>query len=152
MRFEKTRDVLAHARDFHTKVSALYQRLAAATDNKRIQLVLNYMSQHEQSLEQGLAKYEAESPKSLLDTWFQFTHDETTLHALQEDLPQAEELTVDDVIDLAMKCDNCLIELYREMANSADSREINEMFVSLLELEKKEVLQLVRNITTAFDI
>jgi len=152
MRFEKVRDVLEHAREFHHQVSACYQRLAQQAANKRVKLMLEYMSQHEKGLADGLAKFTADSTASLLDTWFQFTHDESTLNALQHQAEVSPDMTLDDAVNLAMQFDNCLMNLYLEMARATDSTEINELFVSLLELEKAEKLKVARNALMAGDI
>ena len=152
MRFEKVRDVLDHAREFHHQVSACYQRLARQAANKRVRLMLEYMSQHEQGLENGLAKFTADSPANLLDAWFKFTHDESTLNALRQEAEFGPDMTLDDAVNLAMQFDNCLLNLYLEMARAAESTAINELFVSLLELEKAEKLKVARNALMARDM
>ena len=152
MRFEKTREVLEHARDFHRQVSEFYDRLAQQAANKKVKMMLNYMSRHEKGLEDGITRYMQESPREVLEAWFAFTHDETLLEALRNDKIYGSDISLDDVIALAMKFDRYLMDLYRGMANTAATQAVSDMFVSLLELEKQERLKVARNAMMTLDI
>lgn len=143
MRFETTQDVLNHIREFHKKASALYQELAEKEEQKRLQLLLNYMSRHEAHLEQSLAQYEQETSQKILDTWFQYIPDQQLLQPIQ-DVEVEPNASVQEIVDLAMRLDDCLIALYKEMIEHAAANEVKEVFQNLLEMEKQEQHQLAR--------
>ena len=142
--FERTRDVLDHARSFHQQVSELYQRLEDRAEKERVQMLLDYLRRHEKHLEQSLSDYEKEASKRILDTWFQYTLEEDPSDLLSE-VEVREDMAVDDVVRLALRLDDYLIDLYRNMADNADIPEVKEVFTNLLELEQQDEHQLARN-------
>jgi rubrerythrin len=143
MRFEQTRDVLEHVRKFHLEISDLYHRLSEQSEKQRLRMLLEYMSEREKQLARALSQFEEESSRNVLDTWFQYTHDEERLQC--PDFKLTPETSVDDVMRLGMKLAECFIELYREIAGTADSNEVRDVFRNLLERENREKLKLARN-------
>ena len=150
MRFEQTRDILNHARDFHRQVSEFYKRLSDKAEKQRVKMLLDYMSRHESNLERSMAKYQEATSKEVLDTWFQYTHDEDTL-ALCRDTEFKPDMTVEEVVRVALRLDDCLIKLYREMAARTDCNEAREIFKNLLALEESEKSKLARNAQLLMD-
>jgi rubrerythrin len=145
MRFETTRDVLDFVKQFHRKARNLYRELANHEDQERLKLLLDYLSRHENHLAKSLADYEQEASEKILDTWFQYVPDLALLEPINN-IDIVPNLSVDEIIELAMRLDNCLIELYKEMIdNSAAISEVKEVFQNLLEMEKQEQHQLARS-------
>lgn len=142
--FEQTRDVLDHARSFHHQVAELYQRLEDRVEKERVQMLLDYLQRHEKHLEQSLADYEDEASKWILDAWFQYTLEEDPSDLLSS-VEIREDMSVDDVVRLALRLDDYLIDLYRNMAERADLPEVREVFANLLELEQQDEHQIARN-------
>nr|MBS0019122.1 hypothetical protein [Gammaproteobacteria bacterium] len=142
--FERTRDVLDHARSFHHQVGALYQRLENQAEKERVQMLLDYLGRHERHLEKSLADYEEEASKRIMDTWFQYTLEEDPSDLLSE-VQIKGDMSVDDVVRLALRLDDYLIDLYKNMAENTDIPEVKEMFTNLLELEQQEEHQIARN-------
>ncbi len=56
-----------------------------------------------------------------------------------------ENLNLDDVVEMALRFDECLVQLYQEMVKNAETDEVREAFQNLLEMEKKEELKLVKD-------
>jgi hypothetical protein len=143
MRFEQTRDVLEHVRHFHLEISDLYDRLSAQSDKERLKLLLDYMSQREKKLARALSEFTDETSQNILDTWFQYTHDNDRLRC--PDLHLTADTTVDDIMRFGLALADCFIDLYREIAATADSEEIAAVFRNLLDSEEGEKLKLARN-------
>lgn len=143
MRFEQTRDVLEHVRQFHLEISALYHRLSTQSDKERLKLLLDYMSQRENKLAQALSEFTDETSHNILDTWFQYTHDKDRLRC--PDFHLSADTTVDDIMRFGLALADCFIDLYREIAATADSEEIAAVFRNLLASEEREKLKLARN-------
>lgn len=141
MRFEQTSDVLDHVGLFHRRVSDLYRQLTEHASSERVRMLLDYMARHEAQLAKSVADYKAESPPQVLASWFKYTHDEDIFEPLQGVDPEAD-LPFDDVLDLAVELDAQLLELYREMAERAQSPEVKDLFNNLLlrEMEEKQKL------------
>ncbi len=151
MRFEQTRDILNHAREFHRQVSQLYKRLSDKAEKKRVRMLLDYMSRHESNLEKSMARFQEQTSKEVLDTWFSYTHDEDTL-ALCRNTELEPGMTVDEVVRAALRLDDCLTKLYREVAECTDCNEVREIFKNLLALEEKEKSKLARNAQLLLDV
>jgi hypothetical protein len=143
MRFEQTRDVLDHVRQFHLEISALYHRLSVQSDKERLKLLLDYMSQREKQLAHALSEFADETSQNVLDTWFQYTHDSDRLRC--PDFQMSEDTTVDDVMHFGLELAGCFTDLYREIAATADSEEIAAVFRNLLDSEEREKQKLARN-------
>jgi rubrerythrin len=152
MRFETTRDVLDYVKQFHRKARNLYSQLADHEEQERLKLLLTYLSRHENHLAKSLADYEEETSAKILNTWFQYVPDQALLEPINH-IDIEPNLSVDEVIELAMRLDNCLIELYKEMIDhSAAISEVKEVFQNLLEMEQQEQHQLARSRLGTFDI
>ena len=52
---------------------------------------------------------------------------------------------MDDVIEIAVKLNQCLIDLYKEMIKNSETNLIREVFANLMEMEKRQELELVRD-------
>lgn len=142
--YETTRDVLDHARAFHGELGKLYERLAGEAQQERVKMLLNYLSRHEEHLEEGLAQYEEGASKRILDTWFKYVPGEDRLRECQS-IQLERDMSVDDVVAVALRLDTCLLDLYKEMADTAVSQEVKDVFTNLLDMEEQEKHKLARN-------
>ncbi len=146
MAFETTKDVIDHARDFHRQVSEFYDRLSVNTQKQRVKMLLEYMSRHESRLEKGLAEYEHEVSQKILNTWFQYPPPKDTIAiGIDLSIEGKEDLSVDEVIELALKIDDCLVGLYKSMVECSEFDEVKEVFNNLLEMEKHEETKFVKD-------
>mgnify|MGYP005725358349 CR=1 FL=1 len=144
MRFEKTKDILEHARHFHKLVSECYQQLSAGTEKQRLKLLLDYLAQHEKHLEEVLADYEETIPQNVLRTWFRLSPCQEKFDILKS-LLKEQNPSIDEVIRNAVQLDDCLIDMYRKVAESAEVESVREVFKSLLDLEEHEKFKMVRD-------
>jgi hypothetical protein len=104
------------------------------------------MSQHEKYLEETLARYKEEVSEKILNTWFQYPPPKEILDTCREvSINETDYLTVDDVIEMAVKLDDCLIDLYKEMIKNSETDQMREVFTNLMEMEKRQELELVRD-------
>lgn len=152
MRFETTRDVLDCVKRFHRKARNLYSELADQEEQERLKLLLDYLSRHENHLAKSLADYEQETSEKILNTWFEYVPDQALLEPINH-VDTEPNLSVDEIINLAMRLDNCLIELYKEMIDHSSAiSEVKEVFQNLLDMEKHEQHQLARSRLGTLDI
>jgi rubrerythrin len=146
MAFETTKDVLDHAREFHRQLGEFYSGLSSKSAKQRVKMLLDFMSDHEKHLEDTMARYEEEVSQKILNTWFQYSPSKEILTACKEiNLEGKENLTVDDVIEIAVKLTQCLIDLYKEMAKNSECEDVRAVFNNLMEMERHFELQLVRD-------
>ena len=70
MRFEQTRNILRKlAPDYHRAVSRYYQQLADGEVSPRVQLMLDYLIDHEQHRALALKEFCEEASPKTLDSW-----------------------------------------------------------------------------------
>ncbi len=142
--FERTRDILDHARQFHRKLGELYARSGESADKEKLKILLHYMSRHEQYMEECLSGYAADAQKKVLDAWFKFPPTMPDCDCF-ECVDLKADLTVDQLIDTAVRVDKCLIRLYQMGAEKASSQEVRDLFTKLLDMEKREESKALRN-------
>ena len=141
---ERTRDVLDKVRDFHRKLSEFYAKMQEMAHREKVRMLLGYMSRHEMHLEECLARYENEGAKGILDTWFQFTPPIAKWEFFEK-LDLNADMSVDDVIQTAIKFDDCLVEFYLQVSEMAACEDVRALFSKLLNMEKAEERQAIRN-------
>ena len=124
MMFKTTRDVLERVQRFHHILSDFYRHLADKSRNKRIKILLDYLSDHENRFNNNLAMFENEVPDSILDTRFKYVPDKNKLKGC-EDMELASDKCVEDVVRLSHRVDDCIIQFYEEMAEHGVIKEIN---------------------------
>lgn len=141
MAFDQTREVLEHAREFHQRLSVFYAELRDSTSKERTRALLDYMSRHEQYLDDCLSQFEEQVSNNVLDTYFKYGSEASPISEIRE-FEINSEMTLDDVVAAAMHFDACLIQFYTEMAQRALSNTIREIFENLLIMEQHEQIEL----------
>ena len=144
MTFEKTRDVLDKVREFHRGLSEFYARMSEIAQKEKVKMLLDYMSRHEEHLEQCLSRYQTDGAKRLLDTWFKNTPP-ILKHEFFRKAKLTPDMSVKDVVKAAIQFDNCIAEFYMQMAELSHTDEIRHLFRCLLEMEKEEERQAIRS-------
>ena len=143
MAIKNTRDVLDYVREYHKKLSDFYHKLADQTHRERVKILLDYMARHERHFEESLAAYEKDASKTVMDSWLQCAPD-IDIDDTFTDVNLESDMSVDDVVNLAVKFDNYVIELYKKIADSCELTETKNVFTKLLEMENHEKYNLVR--------
>jgi rubrerythrin len=141
MPFDQTKDVLMQARKFHHKLSEFYEDLKDSTGRERTRALLDYLSRHEQYLENCLKEFERDVSDNVLDSYFQYGSDASKLSGISE-FEIKDEMSVEDVVEAAMHFDACLIRFYREIAQKAHTEKVREVFENLLVMEEHEQIEL----------
>lgn len=144
MRYQTTKEILDHARAYHHRLSEHYQQLQSDTDQERIRLLLDYLSRHERHMEETLVKYTEDASHKILDTWFSYAPDEHLLAACAR-LDLHPDMTVDDIVAAVVHYDNCLIDMFRDVEQTASIPEVREAFANLLVMEEQAKEQMVRH-------
>ncbi len=151
MRFKNTRDVLEHVRHFHQEVSNRYQRVSGETDKKRLKLLLDYISEREQKLADAVSVFTEGTSDRVLETWFQYTSDDTPIQRLL-DSDISPDMTPDDLMRVTLQIADHFGALYRDIVAAADTDEVRTVFQNLLDEEQKEKEKVARNFQMFMDL
>jgi hypothetical protein len=150
MPFEQVRDVLRHAGRFHREVADYYRQLQDSASQKRVKMLLDYMGGREEKIAEALADFVDETPKAILDTWFQFADDQRVMRFPHESLKP--DMQVDDVMRVAADVRQHVLNAFRDMAGSAETDEVRAVFASLIEQSEEEWHHLARNANLLMDL
>lgn len=151
MRFEQTREILNHIRDFHSSLSLCYQHLEDDKVRERTQLLLDYMVTREKDLASAIEDFTSDADQELLDTWFQFA-DETRLLAFACPVIDTPELSTDEVIQLAEQAHKCMISAYDEILENCDTPRVRDVFQQLHDQASRQWTHLVHETNLLSDI
>jgi len=151
MRYAQIRNVLDEARDFHGQLAEYYGQLSDNAIQQRVALLLDHMSSHEKALQRGLAAYEDDAERQVMDTWVDLSRHEEILATFKKTLIAAD-TSVDNVTRAAMDVDHCLLRFYRDVAGSAESETVREVFSNLIDMEEAELRKLAFGALQATDI
>ncbi len=151
MRFKSTRDVLDHVKHFHQEVSNVYQRVSAETDKNRLKLLLDYISEREQKLADAVSVFTERTSDHVLDTWFQYTSDDTPIQRLL-DSDVGPDMTPDDLLRVTMQISDHFSALYKDIVATADTEEVRTVFQNLLDEDQKEKEKVARNFQMFMDL
>lgn len=137
MSFEQTRDILEQVREYHTRVSEYYRSVGDTASQQRILLLVKYLERRHAAISKHLASCGETAAKDIMNTWFQYSLDANLLEYI-DSFSISSEMSVDDVIQQVLDIEDRLINLYKEILDSALSDHIREFFEMLLTLEECE--------------
>jgi len=143
MRYATTQDLLDEARNLHEGLARYYDRLAAAADKEKGRMLLEYLARHETNMAGTLAQYSAQTAKHIRDAWFSHELDGEFIKCIPPAKPVGE-MDINEIIDMAIQLDDCIISLYQLIAVQSGLPEVREAFTNLMNSERKEKMRMVR--------
>lgn len=155
MTVDQTRSIIDHVREFHEQLGEYYHRLADAADRTRVRLLLDYMSQHEVRLANALAKYEHSAPAKVLETWLQSAEETNVLRTAQATLAELKidhSASVSQVIEMGIRLSDCVLAVYRDLAERAEPYSVRQVINTLFEMEQRAQQQFARDAERLGDI
>lgn len=141
MPYNQTKEVLDQARKFHRRLSRFYEDLKDNASLEHTRALLDYMSRHENYLDESLQEFKEQVSDNTLDTYMQYGSDASAQVQI-DNFEIKEDMEVADVVAAAMHFDACLIKFYREMASKSSNAKVREVFENLLVMEQHEQLEL----------
>lgn len=143
MRFKTSRDLLELAAELHGGLARYYERLSGDASKEKVRLLLDYLARHEQQLADAVKRYEQEAPDAVRNAWFSQEVDMEFVKCIPPAKPVAE-MSVDEVIDLALQLDDCISGLYQMIAMQSELPAVREAFSNLVARERQEKMRMVR--------
>lgn len=142
MRCKPIKDFLAYIEDCHVALADLYLRLSLESSDEKVKLLLDYMRNKEQLSYLHLHEYAKQAPYSLLETWLDNVFEQNfPIKCLQMKL-QAD-ISIEDVVALAMDLDTQLIELMNSAACNSPTIEAGVALKNLSHQEEETLHQVV---------
>lgn len=151
MTTQTTRDILDQARYFHHLLQGFYEALKGKIEQPKLQLILDYLAQHEERMEQALDQYEEGIATKVADTWFKYNAGVSMTDAIRA-VQLRPDPTLDDLMGIAIQLENHFVTLYRQAAEQAVSPETKEVFEQLLNETMRERMKLSRDLVDMHDL
>ena len=142
MHFKPIKDFLAYVEQCHKALAALYHRLSLEATDDKVKLFLDFIRNKEQLSYLHLQEYIKVAPQSLLETWLDNMFDQS-FPMKCEQMKLQEELSIDDVVALAMKFDIQLIELMQTAAFNSTTIEAEIALENLTNQEEEKLHNVV---------
>lgn len=151
MTTQTTRDILDQARYFHHLLQGFYEALKGKIEQPKLQLILDYLAQHEERMEQALDQYEEGIAAKVADTWFKYNAGVSMADAIRA-IELKPDPTLDDLMTIAIQLENHFVTLYRHAADQAVSPETKEVFEQLLNETMRDRMKLSRDLVDMHDL
>lgn len=145
MRFEQIHNVLHHlAPDYHRKVSDFYAAMLEGDVSPRVQLMLDYLIDHEMHRALALSEFCSEASPHVQEKW---------IKGLEMNFPQAKEDVIepgagsnlDLLIKAAVNFKSTLIAYFDHLAEHCTDREAKDLFQSLKKQEERAMRRMIRH-------
>lgn len=146
MRFEQTRSILQHlAPDYHRAVASYYQELADAGVSPRVQLMLDYLIDHEHRRALALGEYCHDASEHVLSHWFKGI--EVNFPTAKRDILGEEAKTdLDQLIKAAVAYKKTLLDYFDYLLDHCSNNEVVcSLFRTLKTQEEKAMKRMVRH-------
>tara|TARA_R110001583_G_scaffold99273_1_gene244562 strand:- start:7032 stop:7517 length:486 start_codon:yes stop_codon:yes gene_type:complete len=142
MHFKPIKEFLAYIEECHLALADLYLRLSLEAEDENVKLLLNFMRNKEQLSFFHLHEYAEQAPSSLLETWLDNIFDQSFPMKCQQMKTQPN-LSIEDVVALAMKFDMQLIELTQTTAYNSPTIEAELALENISNQEEEALHQVV---------
>jgi len=133
--------VLRRASDFECLLMDYYLSLAEQTHREGVRLLTDYMARHRRRLQEALSRFPGDTYKriSVLPIRYEPVSSECDRFAGRTLDPDA---TAEDVLDVAIELDECLISIYKQVVQQEIDPDVKELFDSLVRMEERDEIQL----------
>jgi hypothetical protein len=132
--------VLDHADEFERRLAEFYRGLALKTAREGVRLLTDHMSRHRQRTRIVLAILPSGKLHRMRSSHLRY---EPHLdHHLLEIIDLGLDPSASEVLDLAIRCDECLVGLYRQVVEQPIDQEVRELFEILIRRECCDMVML----------
>jgi len=143
MTSDRTIDLVKHAEAYHRTLQKYYRKLRGEAEQTRVQMALDYLIQHEASMESALRDYEKHVPENVAARWFKYSPNE----ALEQMLAEKEvdpKISIGDLSTWVTHLNEGLIRYYQQFVEASWPEPVQEVMERLLEMEREEQKRTVR--------
>lgn len=149
--FKQAYEVLKDARKFHLELADLYEELLEKSTDKRTQLLLKHMLEHEQRMARNLENYGEITKHKVMQTWLQYTHEESVEDFI-EHLELSDPPSIKEINNLGREVDRYFHDLYEAVYGVIESTEVKEVFEDLKQIQDKERITLSMATNSLWDM
>ena len=137
-------EVLEHVERFERMLAEFYAKVSEQSTREGVRLLTDYMSRHRWRTHEALTKLSIETAEQIYricHTPLRYEPQGADRHSFEGvELPP--DATAAEVLDTAIKFDECVIQFYRQVLQQPVDKEVKELFESLIRFEQYDVIEL----------
>jgi hypothetical protein len=137
-------EVLRHVEEFEDMLADFYAKLSHQTTQEGVRLLTDYMSRHRRRTHIALFKLPVESVEQIhriCHTLLRYEPHGADCHCF-EGIELPPDATAAEVLDIAIKFDECLVQFYRQVVRQPVDQEVKQLFESLIRWEQDDEIEL----------
>ncbi|WP_163560254.1 ATPase [Halomonas sp. NO4] len=152
MKIETFQDLIEWTRQLHAHLAECLKHCATRQEETRAKWLLEYLADHEATLEQTIANFERQADPKALHTWVYDYLSHTPITPHQACRAPYAEMSFDAICQAIFALHDEVIELYRYLEGRAEIPEARELVRELLRLEEHEAMRLSQQTNRARDL
>ncbi len=132
-------EILGHVEHFEQLLEDYYANLSHKTTHEGVRLLTDYMSRHSLRIHELLEKVPLDTRKVICSTPIPYMPELPGKNSIKQvHLPA--DPTAGEVLDAAIQFDDCLVKMYRSVADQPVSQDIKDFFDYLIrDIETDEI-------------
>ncbi|WOX06425.1 hypothetical protein [Microbulbifer pacificus] len=149
--FKQAHEILKNAQKFHLDMAGVYQQLLESAQDKRTELLLKHLHEHELRMANNLKNYGAVAQQKVMQTWLQYTHEESAGDLVKNQY-LSDKPSIEEINQLGQEVDRYFSELYLAVYGAIESAEVKEVFENLKHIQDKERITLSMATNSLWDM
>ena len=133
--------VLACAEAFEGELAKFYAKVSQQTTSEGVRLLTDYMSRHRQRTQEVLSKLSDREMNRIYKIPLRYEPQAADCHCFAG-VELAPDATASEVLDTAIKFDECLVKLYRQVIQQPVEQAVRDIFESLIRMEQDDEIEL----------
>lgn len=152
MQVESVKDILEWTVRFHHELAYCLKDCARVNQDQRAGLLLNYLADHEKTLERMMAEFEHTADLNALNTWcYEYVDKHPIVKHEHNDVPYAE-LDSRDIMARVTKLHEQVIEMFKDLYQRAPVKSEKALLEQLFEVESHEAMRISQSANRLEDI
>ena len=152
MQVETLRDVLHWTSEFHQHLSECLKHCADNNEGTRAQMLLKYLSEHEEKLRHVIHEFEVTGNEHALNTWcYEYLNKHPIVQHHDCDAPFSQ-LSTKEIMQVIIHQHKQVIDLYRYLHERADIPSAEELMETPKSFEEHEMMQMVQSANRLEDL
>lgn len=145
MQVETMADVLEWTRGAHANMARCLEHCSASSKHEKVKMLLDYLAQHERTLERVLKLSQEDASQQALNTWCYDYFDKAPVKPHERCDNDFRDRDLNEIIANVLAMHEKMIGLYRYIASRTEVPSSRALMESLLELEEHEAMRLARD-------
>jgi len=152
--YKQISHILENIQTFHGELVTFYEQMKNKVENERTKMMLDFVIKKERKHEECLKNYIETAPVRILNSWISDNAElpNLSLSECAKSIQTRSSFTVEDVSEITLKIDDCVIKIYHALENQTDNTDLKELFDCLKKKSKKQEMNFSRDMLWLNDL